>query len=96
MRWKKFSEELPPEGKYILTYNKKHHRYKVDYIILCRNEDMSVPFIWGHRDLPLFDPIVTTEMDNVTHWMELPEPPVEFDKEYINGICCLSVKDSTD
>ena len=62
-RWRKVSEEKPPEGVDVLIYDG-------DAIYLAYMEFMADSQIW-------FWPPNSPHVEGVTHWMPLPEPPEE-------------------
>jgi hypothetical protein len=60
--WISVKDRLPKEGRLVLI-NRIYHPLSLDYLI----DFPSSPSIWARlRD---------DEMCQVTHWMELPEPP---------------------
>ena len=62
-RWRKVSEELPEDDTYVLATDG-------DIIWLCRKSTMPDGSPW-------FQPDGLPHIDDVTHWMPLPEPPKE-------------------
>lgn len=62
-RWRKVSEEMPPEGVDVLIYNG-------DTIYLAYMEFMADGQIW-------FWPPNSPHVEGVTHWMPLPKAPKE-------------------
>jgi hypothetical protein len=63
MGWNKTEEKLPEPMLGVLVYNDRTEWFRVDYLITGNKE----PYSWAYSGL----------RDMVTHWMDLPDPPIK-------------------
>jgi len=69
-KWKNIRDELPPEGEPVLTYCSHDKTFRVDYLMnLGETEDFIDSYCFANT--------YADDYKNVTHWIELPNPPEE-------------------
>ena len=70
--WVSVKDRYPPECQEVLTFDKISHHTVVMYLVYTKKGE---PLFYSNAEYPEEH----TRLDEVTHWMPLPNPPEEQD-----------------